>query len=303
MGDFINYFHFDEEYKSFEDYGQANGTTIWWARDLMEMLGYESFASFENAINKAIQACTTLRIPVLGNFTQAQREIDGRSVMDYKLSRFACYLTAMNGDTKKPQIAKAQAYFAAMADTVREHLQSSENVERLIIRGDVSERERSLAGVAKMAGVQHYGIFQNEGYRGMYNMTLRNLKDFKGVDQSCCLLDFMGKEELAANLFRITQTEAKIKTDRVRGQSSLDIAAFQVGQKVRRTMQEISGTNPESLPALSLGEGNFFAESSISELAASQKVKPLKDTSTFASGFPPDEDIDEFLEEIYSARK
>ncbi len=247
MSEFIDYFHFDEECESFEDYGHENGGRTWFARDLMSMLGYESFSSFENAINKAIQACTTLKIPILDNFTQIERDIEGKRLRDYKLSRFACYLTVMNGDVKKPQVAKAQAYFAAMAETVRKHVRDAQAVERLIIRDDVSERERSLAGVAKSAGVQHYGFFQNAGYRGMYNMNMGELKEHKGVDQKACLLDFMGKEELAANLFRITQTEAKIKSDEVRGQYGLEDAAYKVGRKVRHTMEEISGTLPENL--------------------------------------------------------
>lgn len=249
MNELIDYFHFEDGYENFEDYGQTNGGRTWFARDLMRMLGYDSFSSFENAINKAIQACATLKIPILGNFTQIEREIEGKRARDYKLTRFACYLTAMNGDVKKPQVAKAQAYFAAMAETVRQHLQNAESVERLLIRDDVSERERSLAGVAKAAGVQYYSFFQNEGYRGMYNMGLRTLKEYKGVDATACLLDFMGKEELAANLFRITQTEARIKSERVTGQLALENAAFQVGRKVRSTMEEISGTRPENLPA------------------------------------------------------
>lgn len=247
MDEAIDYFHFEEEYENFEDFGQINGGRKWYARDLMVMLGYESFSSFENAINKAIQACTTLKIPILENFTQIERELEGKATRDYKLSRFACYLTAMNGDTKKPQVARAQAYFAAMAETIQQHIQNAESVERLLIRDDISERERSLAGVAKGAGVQYYSFFQNEGYRGMYNMTLGRLKAYKGVDSKACLLDFMGKEELAANLFRITQTEAKIKTERVRGQQALEAVAYQVGRKVRRTMEEISGTRPENL--------------------------------------------------------
>jgi len=184
MSEFIDYFHFEEDYESFEDFGQMNGGLSWFARDLMKMLGYESFNSFVNAINKAIQACTTLKIPVLGNFTQIEREIEGSRVLDYKLSRFACYLVAMNGDVKKPQVAKAQAYFAAMAETVRQHLQNAESVERLLIRGDVSERERSLAGVAKAAGVQYYGLFHHKGYLGMYNMGLRDIKDRKGLGEA-----------------------------------------------------------------------------------------------------------------------
>jgi DNA-damage-inducible protein D len=228
LSESIDYFHYEEEYESFEDFGQVNGGRKWFARDLMLMLGYENFSSFENAINKAIQACTTLKIPILDNFVQVDREINSKAVRDYKLSRFACYLVAMNGDTKKPQVARAQAYFAAMAETVQCNLQNAESVERLLIRDDISERERSFAGVAKSAGVQYYSFFQNEGYSGMYNMNLGR--------------------ELAANLFRITQTEAKIKTDRVRGQAALESTAFEVGRKVRQTMEEISGTRPENLP-------------------------------------------------------
>ncbi|HTU47611.1 MAG TPA: BRO family protein [Bryobacteraceae bacterium] len=244
----LDVFHFDDERQSFEGFGQTNGSRFWFARDLMKMLGYETFSSFENAINKAVQACTTLKISVLDNIAQVEREVDGKSCRDYKLSRFGCYLVAINGDVKKPQVAMAQAYFASMAEAIQAYLQKVENVERLLIRDEISEREVSLSGVAKSAGVVVYAFFQNAGYRGMYNMDLRRLKDFKGIDQGKCLLDYMGREELAANLFRITQTEAKIKNDRVRGQTALETTAFNVGRKVRATMEEISGTRPESLP-------------------------------------------------------
>src|SRR6266545_4507350 len=218
VGNEMDVFHFDEGRPSFEDLGHDGDSHFWYARDLMVMLGYESYNAFQNAMNKAIGTCTTLGIPVLENFSQVQRDIDGLPVHDCKLSRFACYLSTMNGDVRKPQIAAAQAYFANTAEVVRTYIQNASNIERVQIREDISERERSLSGVARQAGVEQYPLFQNAGYRGMYNMDLRRLKQVKGVDQKRPLLDFMGKEELAANLFRLTQTEAKIKKENVRGQ-------------------------------------------------------------------------------------
>jgi len=243
----IDVFHFNKEKKNFEDYAQPNGGLFWYARDLAEMLGYESFSSFKNAINKATRACLTLEIPVAENFKQIDREIDGKSAQDMKLSRFACYLVAMNGDVKKPEVASAQAYFATVAAAFQKIIQNAENVERVLVREEVSERERSLNGVAHQAGVQNYPFFQNAGYRGLYNMNLGRLREVKGVDGSRSLLDFMGKEELAANLFRITQTEARIKNENVRGQNALEATAEHVGKRVRATMKELSGTLPENL--------------------------------------------------------
>ena len=239
----------DGNCSNFEALCQINGSASWYARDLMEMLGYENFDTFERTcINKAIGACTTLRIPVLENFQQVQRQTEYGSVRDYKLSRFACYLATINGDVKKPAVAAAQAYFASMAEAVRQYIEKAENVERVLVRDDVSERERSLSGVAHAAGVEHYGLFQNSGYRGMYNMDISTLKRFKGVPSDRTALDFMGKQELAANLFRITQTEARIRNERVRGQRNLETAALEVGRTVRNTMIRTSGSRPENLP-------------------------------------------------------
>ncbi|HQZ60673.1 MAG TPA: damage-inducible protein D, partial [Acinetobacter sp.] len=124
----------------------------------------------------------------------------------------------------------------------------SENVERVLIREEVSEREKSLSGVAKQHGVTNYAFFQNAGYRGMYNMNLAQLRQLKGINSKRSPLDFMGKDELAANLFRITQTELKVKQDGRRGQGYLESLAEQVGKQVRQAMLDISGTRPESLP-------------------------------------------------------
>jgi DNA-damage-inducible protein D len=211
------------------------------------MLGYESYAAFENAINKAVAACTALKISVIDNFQQTRREIAGKPTDDHKLSRFACYLTAMNADSRKPQVAAAQAYFASMAEIVRQHIEDAEGVERVLIRDEVSDRERSLSGVAKSVGVVQYGYFQNAGYRGLYNMNLSQLRRVKGIDQKRSPLDFMGKTELAANLFRITQTEEKLRNEHIQGQHRAEAAAESVGKAVRKTMLQISGTTPERL--------------------------------------------------------
>lgn len=154
----------------------------------------------------------------------------------------------MNGDTKKREVAQAQAYFAAVAEAFRKYVEQSEEVERILIRDEISEHEKSLSGVAGKAGVTEYGLFQNAGYRGLYNMNLSALKARKGIPDGRSALDFMGKEELAANLFRVTQTEAKLRNERITGQKNAEDAAYSVGKEVRSTMQRISGNTPESLP-------------------------------------------------------
>lgn len=239
------YTFFDED--SFEENCQENGFTYWWGSQLMTFLGYEGWGSFLKAINKAIATCNSLNIQILDNFIQTQRVVDGKAINDYKLSRFACYLTVMNGDSKKPSVAKAQVYFASLAGAVSHYLQQTEQVERLQVRDEITEREKCLTSVVYQAGVTEYGLFQNAGYRGMYNKNLSQLKAIRHVDSKRSLLDFMGKDELAANLFRITQTEMKIRKDNVRGQRNLEFTAESVGRKVRDTMIEISGTSPENL--------------------------------------------------------
>ena len=246
-----NVFHFEQENLNFNDLAKdISGFTYWSARDYMEMLGYESYESFRKAINKAISTCTTLDIDVSENFQQTTIEIAGRPEKDFRLSRFACYLVVMNADPKKLQVAQAQAFFAATAEAIRRYVDSAEDVERVLIREEVSTHEKALNSAAKTAGVSDLGFafFQNAGYRGMYNMNLSQLKQHKGLQQANrSLLDFMGKDELAANLFRITQTELKLKNDQVRGQNNAERVAEDVGKKVRKAMLEISGTKPEDM--------------------------------------------------------
>lgn len=233
---------------NFEDYSHENGFTFWYASDLMKLLEYKSLESFQKAINKAMTTCNTLNIPILDNFFQETRLVDGKNILDFKLSRFACYLTVMNADNKRPPVAMAQAYFATLAGAVHNYIEESGKVERLVIREEVSERETSLSSLVHQAGVENYAYFQNAGYRGMYNRNIKQIKQLKHIPEKKSILDFMGKEELAANLFRITQTELKIKQESIRGQKSLENAAESVGKKVRQTMRDISGVLPEQLP-------------------------------------------------------
>jgi DNA-damage-inducible protein D len=245
----LDCFHFEKDRPSFEDFGRQNGFRYWFARDLMEMLGYTDYAVFKRGpINKAITVCSTLDIDIAANFEQYKRTINGVEQPDYRLSKFACYLVTMNGDVKKKDVAMAQAYFITVTEAFKRYVQESQQVERIAIRGEVSEREKSLTAVAKNAGIENYAFFQNKGYLGLYNMSINQLKERKGIPVGRSPLDFMGKEELAANLFRITQTEAKIRNEGITGQKRLEDAAFSVGSQVRRTMEDISGTRPENLP-------------------------------------------------------
>lgn len=233
----------------FERIGAENGG-FWYARQLMGLLGYENYNSFQKPIGRAIGTLTTIEIPIADCFIQVEREIDGAKYPDYKLTRFACLLVAMNGDTKKPQVAAVQMYLASMAEAVRQLHESKDAVPRVKIRDEISQKSRTLSGVAKSAGVaeERYGLFQNAGYRGMYNMDYSKLCEYKGIPGNRTLLDFMNKQEMAANLFRLSETEAKIQNDDIRGQQALEHAAHSVGATVRQTMLRTSGTAPENLP-------------------------------------------------------
>lgn len=245
MAQEVDLFHFDGDRPSFENYAQENGFKYWLASQLKDCLGYSTIAPVLKAVNNAIAACATLEIPINENFQEIKSEEHPK---DWKLSRFACYLTVMNGDSRNQKVAQAQAYFITMAEAFRQYVQEAASVERVLIRGELSDREKALSGTASAQGIQNYAFFQNAGYRGMYNMDLAQIRQKKGVPSGRSPLDFMGKTELAANLFRLTQTEEKIRNEDVRGQRPLERAAEHVGREVRNTMQRLSGTKPEHLP-------------------------------------------------------
>src|SRR5262249_40625920 len=148
-------------------------------------------------------------------FKPISTQIDGTVCDDFELTRFACYITAMNGDPRKPEVAAAQVHFAGMAEAVRVLLSDPDHVHRIRLRDELAQSEKALSGVAKSAGVvaERYGLFHNAGYMGMYNMSYNRLKEYKGFQGTGTLLDFMGRQELAANQFRVTQTEAMIRNE------------------------------------------------------------------------------------------
>lgn len=245
----LELFHFEPNKQSFEDFSKENGIKFWYASEFAKMLGYESYDGFKKAINKAMVACHTLNIPISDNFISVKRDVDGKLCEDFKLTRFACYLSAMNGDVKKPNVAAAQAYFITISEAFLKYVQSHDGVERVVVRSELTDQEKSLSSTVKKAGVENYAFFQNQGYLGLYNMNLNKIKTLKNVPANRSPLDFMGKQELAANLFRITQTEAKIVNSNITGQKPLEKAAYSVGREVRNTMRKISGQLPENLPA------------------------------------------------------
>ncbi|WP_373753820.1 BRO family protein [Neisseria weixii] len=230
---------------TFDSFAQSDENTYWYASDLAMMLGYTDMQAISKAINRAHAVCFQLDIPITENFIQSDSP---NCQNDIKLTRFACYLTVMNGNISNSRVAAAQAYFAKLAEEINATFRNAEDVNRVYLRGDITDREKTLSHVAHQHGVQEYGLFQNAGYRGLYNMNINKLKNYKGVgDLKGSLLDFMNPVELAANTFRITQTEEKIRNQNIHGQKPLEKAAEEVGRSVRNVMIQTSGTKPEDL--------------------------------------------------------
>jgi DNA-damage-inducible protein D len=227
----------------------------WSARDLAPLLGYNKWQNFEVAIQRAMVACQQVGQIIPDHFTEASKAITGgkgakQTVKDYLLSRFACYLIAQNGDPRKKEIAEAQAYFAI---STRQHEIAQlleEQEERLKLRERVSENNKALASAASHAGVlsQNFGVFQNVGYKGLYGgLGVPDIKERKQIDQREDLLDRMGRAELAANDFRITQTEERLRKEGIIGQTKAMDVHHEVGKKVRKAIEDIGGTMPEDL--------------------------------------------------------
>ncbi|MDO8584871.1 MAG: DNA damage-inducible protein D [bacterium] len=229
-----------------------NGVEYWDARELLPILGYEKWQNAEDVIARAARACINSGQDVDNHFTKLSKMVNigsntVREVVNYKLDRYACYLIAQNGDPKKIEIAMAQTYFAIQTRRQEVFEQLPDAEKRLFIRSEVSDYNKKLFKTARQAGVSKFGLFNDAGYRGLYGMPLSEIERRKGINKGE-LLDRAGSTELAANLFRITQTDEKLKKDNIQGESLAAQTHFMVGGKVRQTIKEIGGTTPEYLP-------------------------------------------------------
>jgi DNA-damage-inducible protein D len=239
-------------HKDFESIKKVdeNGIEFWEARELMPLLGYDKWERAQDVVDRAIRACQNSGQDVKHHFPASGKMIDIghgalREVKDYKLDRYACYLIAQNGDPRKTEIDQEQTYFAIQARKQEIFQGLSANEKRLAVRGEVSVSNRSLFKAAKGAGVNNFGLFNDAGYKGLYGMPLSDIEQKKGIKKGE-LLDRAGSTELAANLFRITQTEDKLKRENIQGQQAASQTHFVVGKKVRKTIEEIGGMLPEN---------------------------------------------------------
>lgn len=241
----------------------GNGDKCWFGRDLQALLGYDKWETFDGVISKAVTACQNAgHLPedhFREFFPEAGKNAErGRPAKNFELSRYACYLIAQNASSQKKQVAFAQTYFAIQ--TRRQELADedgidfgtlSENQQRLYLRNQVVEQNKLLASAAKGAGVRDrdFGKFHNRGYQGLYGgRGVDEIRAYKGLPKKAQILDHQGSTELAANLFRITQTEERLRERNIQGSEAACDAHYEVGLKVRQTMRDLSGILPEDLP-------------------------------------------------------
>ena len=250
----------DKNSKSFEDikHIDENGVEFWYARELMKILEYNKWENFEKVINKAKDACKNSGISVFEHFPDV-RKLSKRAnnaeieIKDYKLTRYACYLIAQNGDSRKKVIALAQTYFTVQTRkqeiTEKEYSMLTEDEKRFYQRNLTRKGNYSLNQTAKKAGVKNFDKFHNAGYKGLYNgETADDIAKRKGLRYREDILDNMGSDELIANLFRISQTEQRLKRDNVDTEKKACDTHNKIGKIVRKAIKEAGGTMPEDLP-------------------------------------------------------
>lgn len=253
-----------QHHTTFESIKQEDdeGNEFWLARQLGKVLDYSEYRHFLPVIERAREACRNSDLPEADHFEDVLEMVEigsgaRRELPDVRLSRYACYLIVQNGDPSKPVIANGQSYFATqarrqeLADNAK-FAQLSEDEKRLAIRNELTTHNKYLATAAKEAGVEtgiDFAIFQDHGYKGLYGgLGNKEIHARKRLKKSQKILDHMGSTELAANLFRATQTEEKLRREQVRGKAQANQTHFDVGRKVRQTIAELGGTMPESLP-------------------------------------------------------
>jgi len=273
-----------EEYKNFEEIKKIreDGTEYWNARELSEVLQYKKWENFAKVIDRAKLACNNSGFEIQDHFPEVRKMVEigsntVRELLDYELSRYACYLIVQNGDPRKEVIALGQTYFAIQTrrQEVADYFnQLDEDNKRLVIRGDIKQWNQMLLEAAHNAGVitnQEYAEFQNAGYMGLYGgLTVDDIHERKKLKDNEKILDFMGSIELIANLFRISQTEEKLKKDKIHNCSKATSTHYEVGAKVRKAIEDIGGTMPEDLPT---------PQKSIKQVEREQ-LKRLKDKKT-----------------------
>ena len=264
-----------ESIKHVNEYGEE----YWLARELQPVLEYAQWRRFSDAIERAKLACKNSGFAVEDHFADIGKMVDigsgaERQIDDVMLSRYACYLIVMNGDPRKEVISIGQSYFAVKTrqqELIDNYEQMSEDQKRLAIRNEMIAHNKSLAEAAQMAGIEdqrEYAIFQNKGYQGLYGgLGAKEIHARKGLKKSQKILDHMGSTELAANLFRATQTGEKLRRENIQGKQVAYDTHYEVGKKVRQTIKELGGTMPEDLPT---------PQKSIAQIEREQEKRKLK---------------------------
>lgn len=230
-----------------------NGTEYWMGRNIQLILGYTEWRNFQNVIDKAQMACENSGKDAKNHFVDSNKKVlIGSNALapksDYFLTRYACYLIAMNGDSKKPEVSIAQSYFAYQTRKQELTEKLTDEERRIMLREKVKDQNKKLVGAAQKAGVKRYPVFQDAGYRGLYGgKGLSEIKKHKGLSSKDELLDRAGRTELAANLFRSTQTEDKLIKDNVDNEAKAINIHREVGEAVRNTIEKLGGTMPEDL--------------------------------------------------------
>ena len=234
------------------------GNEYWNARELMPILEYSKWENFHKVIKAAMIACETSNNSVLEQFPEVRKPIVGgngniQNIVDYHLSRYACYLIVQNANPRKKSVALGQTYFAIqtrkMEITEKEYSNLTEDEKRFYQRNLTKKGNFSLNQAAKDAGVKNFDRFHNHGYKGLYNgETANDIAKRKGLGYREDILDNMGSDELIANLFRISQTEQKLRKDNIQSEKDANKTHYEVGSKIRNTIKELGGTMPEDLP-------------------------------------------------------